>query len=157
MDAYCAEVHKLEKHFQGLEILHVMRDLNIVADVLAKLGSDRAQLPPDVFVQELQVPTIKQEASTSMSTLTPDVQVLVVNPTWMQVFIDYIRDHKLPDDKVEAEHITCRSKNYVLVGDMLYRQGESSGVLLKCITPKEGQKILEEIHSGCCGTIDLQH
>ena len=24
MDAYCTKVHKLEKHFQGLEILHVM-------------------------------------------------------------------------------------------------------------------------------------
>jgi hypothetical protein len=46
MDAYCTEVHKLEKHFQGLEILHVMRDLNIAADVLAKLGSDRAKVPP---------------------------------------------------------------------------------------------------------------
>jgi hypothetical protein len=46
MDAYCAEVHKLEKHFQGLEILHVMQDLNVAADVLAKLGSDRAKVPP---------------------------------------------------------------------------------------------------------------
>jgi hypothetical protein len=26
MDTYCAKVHKLEKHFQGLEILHVLRD-----------------------------------------------------------------------------------------------------------------------------------
>ena len=42
MDAYCVEVRKLEKHFQGLEILHVMRDLNVPADVLAKLGLDRA-------------------------------------------------------------------------------------------------------------------
>ena len=42
MDAYYAEVRKLEKHFQGLEILHVVRDLNITAAVLAKLGSDRA-------------------------------------------------------------------------------------------------------------------
>ena len=50
MDAYYVEVHKLEKHFQGLEILHVMQDLNIATDVLAKLGSDRAQVPPDVFV-----------------------------------------------------------------------------------------------------------
>ena len=50
MDAYCAEVRKLEKHFQGLEILHVMRDLNVAANVLAKLGSDRARVPPDVFV-----------------------------------------------------------------------------------------------------------
>ena len=72
----------------------------------------------------------------------------MVNPAWTQVFIDYIRDHKLPDDKVEAEQITRRSKNYVLVGDRLYRQGASSGVLLKCITPEEGQKILVEIHSG---------
>ena len=90
MDAYYVEVRKLEKHFQGLEILHVMRDLNVAADVLAKLGSDRAQVPPDVFVQELQVPSIKQEASTPTSTPTPDVQVLVVNLTWMQVFINYI-------------------------------------------------------------------
>ena len=50
MDAYCIEVRKLKKHFQGLEILHVMRDLNVAADVLAKLGSDRAQVPPDVFI-----------------------------------------------------------------------------------------------------------
>ena len=50
MDAYCIEVRKLEKHFQGLEILHVMRDLNILADALAKLGSDKALVPPDVFV-----------------------------------------------------------------------------------------------------------
>jgi len=72
----------------------------------------------------------------------------VVNPAWTQVFIDYIRDHKLPKNKVEAEQITRRSKNYVLVGDRLYRWGASSGVLLKCITPEEGQKILVEIHSG---------
>ena len=67
-----------------------MRDLNVVVDVLAKLGSDRAQVPPNVFVQELQVPSIKQETSTPASTLTPDVQVLVVNPAWTQIFIDYI-------------------------------------------------------------------
>jgi hypothetical protein len=45
MDAYCAEVHKLEKNFEGLEILHVLCDSNIAADILAKLGSDRAKVP----------------------------------------------------------------------------------------------------------------
>jgi hypothetical protein len=83
LDAYCAEVRKLEKHFQGLEILHVMRDLNVAANVLVKLVSGRAQVPHDVFVQELQVPSIKQEDSAPTSTPTPDVQVLVVNPAWM--------------------------------------------------------------------------
>ena len=46
MGAYCAEIRKLEKHFQGLEIVHVLHDSNIAADVLAKLGSDRAMVPP---------------------------------------------------------------------------------------------------------------
>ena len=59
MDAYCAEVRKLENHFHGLEIHHVVRDLNVTADVLAKLGSDRAKVPAGVFVQELNVPSIK--------------------------------------------------------------------------------------------------
>jgi hypothetical protein len=60
MDTYCAEVRKLEKNFQGLEILHVLRDSNITADILAKLGLDRAKVPPDVFVEELSAPSIKQ-------------------------------------------------------------------------------------------------
>jgi hypothetical protein len=59
MDAYCAKVHKLEKNFQGLEILHVLRDSNVTADILAKLGSDRAKVPPGVFVEELSAPSIK--------------------------------------------------------------------------------------------------
>jgi hypothetical protein len=60
MDAYCAEVRKLEKNFQGLEILYVLRDSNVAADILAKLGSDRAKVPPGVFVEELSAPSIKQ-------------------------------------------------------------------------------------------------
>jgi hypothetical protein len=59
MDAYCTEVRKLEKKFQGLEILHVPQDSNVAADVLTKLGSDRAKVPPDVFVEELSSPSIK--------------------------------------------------------------------------------------------------
>jgi ribonuclease HI len=35
MDANYIEVRKLEKHFQGLEIHHVVRDLNMAIDVLA--------------------------------------------------------------------------------------------------------------------------
>jgi hypothetical protein len=48
MDAYCAEVHKLKKYFQGLEILHVLHDSNVAADILTKLRSDRAKVPPSV-------------------------------------------------------------------------------------------------------------
>jgi hypothetical protein len=60
MDAYYAEVWKLEKNFQGLEILHTLRDTNVAADVLAKLRSDRVKVPPGVFIEELPSPSIKQ-------------------------------------------------------------------------------------------------
>jgi hypothetical protein len=41
MDVYYAKVRKLEKIFQGLEILHVLRNSNVAVDILAKLESDR--------------------------------------------------------------------------------------------------------------------
>jgi ribonuclease HI len=34
MNAYCAEVRKLEDHFEGLEVHHISRDNNVAADVL---------------------------------------------------------------------------------------------------------------------------
>jgi hypothetical protein len=42
MDTYCLEVRKLENKFYGLEFHHVVRDNNVAADVLSKLGSTRA-------------------------------------------------------------------------------------------------------------------
>jgi ribonuclease HI len=40
MDAYIMEIRKLEKKFSGLEIHHLVRDNNVGADVLSKLGFD---------------------------------------------------------------------------------------------------------------------
>jgi hypothetical protein len=67
------------------------------------------------------------------------------------VFIDYIKENKLPSDKQEATRVVRRNKNYILVGDKLYKQAASSGVLLKCVSSEKGKEILEEIHSECCG------
>jgi ribonuclease HI len=59
MDAYVLEVRKLENKFSGLEVHHVIREHNVGADILSKLGSTRAQVPAGVFVQELKQPSIK--------------------------------------------------------------------------------------------------
>jgi ribonuclease HI len=58
MDAYVHEVRKLENKFSSLEIHHVLREHNVGADILSKLGSTRAQVPPGVFIQELNQPSI---------------------------------------------------------------------------------------------------
>jgi hypothetical protein len=62
MDAYVAEIRKLENKFSGLEIHHVIRDNNVGEDVLSKLGSDRANFPPGVFVHELHHPKSAEAA-----------------------------------------------------------------------------------------------
>ena len=61
MDAHCKEIRKLEAHFYGLEFHHVLRDYNVAANVLSKLGSKRALVPARVFVQALNSPTVKIE------------------------------------------------------------------------------------------------
>jgi ribonuclease HI len=59
MDAYCAEIRRLEGHFEGIEFQHVPRNNIVAVDVLSKLGSRQALVPVGVFVQDLRKPSIK--------------------------------------------------------------------------------------------------
>jgi hypothetical protein len=151
MDAYCLEVCKLENKFYGLEFHHVVRDNNVAADVLSKLGSTRAQVPAGVFVHELHAPSIPAPPTTDPAHPPAGQEVMMIDVDWRQPFIDYLSEQKVPSDKNLAEQLIHRAKSYVLVGDKLYRRGASSGVLMKCVPRKEGKDILEEIHKGVCG------
>jgi hypothetical protein len=153
MDAYCLEVRKLENKFYGLEFHHIVRDHNVAADVLSKLGSTRAQVPASVFVHELHAPSIPEPAPpTTIPAHSPAGQeVMMIDVDWTQPFIDYLSKQKVPSDKNSAKQLIRRSKSYVLVGDKLYKRSASSGVLMKCVPRQEGKDILEVIHKGVCG------
>jgi ribonuclease HI len=153
MDAYCLEVRKLENKFYVLEFHHVVRDNNVEADVLSKLGSTRAQVPAGVFIHELHAPSIPEPAppTTDPAHAPAGQEVMMIDVNWRQPFIDYIREQKVPSDRNLAEQLIHHAKSYVLVGDKLYRRGTSSGVLMKCVPREEGKGILEEIHKGVCG------
>jgi hypothetical protein len=117
MDAYCLEVRKLENKFYGLEFHHVVRDNNVAADVLSKLGSTRAQVPAGVFIHELHAPSIPESAPTTTEPVPSQAgqEVMMTDVDWQQPFIDYIREQKVPTDKNLAEQIICQAKSYVLV------------------------------------------
>jgi hypothetical protein len=152
MDAYCLEVRKLENKFYGLEFNHVVRDNNVEADVLSKLGSTRAQVPAGVLVHELHAPSIPELAPSTTVPAHPlaGQEVMMIDVDWRQPFIDYLSEQKVPSNKNLAEQLVYCAKSYVLVGDKLYRRGASSGVLMKCVPREEGKGILEEIHKGVC-------
>jgi hypothetical protein len=157
MDAYVHEVRKLESKFSGLEVHHVLREHNVGADTLSKLGSTRAQVPPGVFIQELKQPSIKSSPQVAIDAgpQQPDREVMVLEEDWRGAFIDFIRDQRLPVGidarSVEAARILRRSKGFVLVDGKLYRRGAQSGVLMKCVMKEDGYDILREIHDGVCG------
>jgi ribonuclease HI len=133
MDAYCLEVHKLETKFYGLEFHHVVRDNNVAADVLLKLGSTHAQVPAGVYIHELHAPSIPEPAPPTTVPAHPSAgqEVMMIDVDWRQPFIDYLNKQKVPSDKNLAKQLIRRAKSYVLVGDKLYRRGASSGVLMK--------------------------
>jgi ribonuclease HI len=123
MNAYCAEIRKLESHFEGIEFQHMLRNNNVAADVLSKLGSRRALVPAGVFVQDLHKPSIKlldpespdppqhNQASAPprdvlMSEKEDDWRKPFIDFILDQPFIDFILDQLVPKDKVERERIT---------------------------------------------------
>jgi hypothetical protein len=127
----------LESKFSGLEVHHVLREHNVGADTLSKLGSTRAQVPPGVFVQELNQPSIKfsPQVAIDAGPQQPDREVMVLEEDWRGAFIDFIRDQRLPAGvdarSADAARILQRSKGFVLVNGKLYRRGARSGVLMK--------------------------
>jgi ribonuclease HI len=157
MNAYCAEVRKLEAHFEGQEFHHVYRDNNVAADVLSKLGSKHALFPTGVFVQDLRKPLIwlLSDPEMSQSNMSQpgsrDILMIEAEDDWRLDFIRYILEKRVPEDKVEREKIVRSSANYVIISTELYRRYASNGVLMKCILRSEGLRLLQEIHGGECG------
>ena len=64
MAAYLEEVHKLEKHFKGMELMHILWKENNEADEIAKQASRRQPQEAGVFEERISKASIKhpQEA-----------------------------------------------------------------------------------------------
>jgi ribonuclease HI len=113
MDGYCAEIRKLEGHFEGIEFQHVPRN-NVATDVLSRLGSRRALVLAGVFVQDLRRPSIKilepdnpEPPPNDQSSAPPrDVLMSEKEDDWRKAFTDFILNQLVPDDKAEPECIT---------------------------------------------------
>ena len=58
MAAYCREVRWLEDKLDGLELNHILRHLNEVADTLAKAASGREPMPMGIFTSDQYKPSI---------------------------------------------------------------------------------------------------
>jgi ribonuclease HI len=135
MDAYVREVRRMERHFDGLELRHVPRRDNTVADELSRVASARAPLPlgpnptrdPDTTPS---APTLGDLRASGPEGVDHDPPRQVV---WMTDIRAYLDKNTLPEDRAEVEKLARISKRYVLVEGTLYRRA-ANGILLKCVS-----------------------
>nr|CAE04690.1 OSJNBb0015D13.5 [Oryza sativa Japonica Group] len=164
MDAYVRQVRRMERHFDGIELRHVPRRDNMMADELSRLASSRAQTPPGAFEERLAQPSARPDplGETDAPNRPPrPVGVQASGPegsapsslrliAWIAEIQAYLTDKTLPEDREGSERVHRISKRYVLVEGTLYRRA-ANGILLKCTPREQGVVLLADIHEGECG------
>nr|AAU90124.1 putative polyprotein [Oryza sativa Japonica Group] len=164
MDAYVRQVRRMERHFDGIELRHVPRRDNAVADELSRLASSRAQTPPGAFEERLAQPSARPDplGETDAPERPPrPVGVQASGPegsapssprliAWITEIQAYLANKTLPEDREGSERVRRIFKRYVLVEGTLYRRA-ANGVLLKCIPREQGVELLADVHEGECG------
>ena len=68
----------------------------------------------------------------------------------MDSIIAYLKNGKLPKEKIEAHILRLKLVHYVFYDDKLYIRGYSMP-LLKYVLPMEVKNIIWEIYKGTCG------
>jgi hypothetical protein len=114
MVAYCQAVRDLEDKFHGLELHHVLRDCNKVADVLTKTASSCSPVPHGVFVSDQHAPSARAEGEKPPE--KPELEAMAIEqPPEMDLedpdrrfpILEWLVEEKLPSDQTEARRI-CR-------------------------------------------------
>lgn len=67
----------------------------------------------------------------------------------MDPILAYLSYGIFPVEKKEARKVLCKAVNYTLVDGMLYKEGLNLS-LLRCLRPKEGRKVLHDLHTKNC-------
>ena len=168
MAAYRNAVLKMSARFEGLEFHHVVRENNQAADILARIGTRRDTVPPNIFLERLFKPSVAWEGESSTISpapnTTPDYEpsdviggsatkitssaneIMDVIAPWTEPFLAYHNRQELPEDQNEARCIVRCSKAYKVHEGELYKKSPI-GVLQRCISEEEGRQLLAEIHS----------
>ncbi|XP_021308610.1 uncharacterized protein LOC110432461 [Sorghum bicolor] len=155
MDAYCKAVRRLEEKFDGLELNHVLRKYNEAADALAKMASERATVPQDVFVSDIYKPSVdykddggsdepqnKQSADPKDAVaqeqeamdIEPEPPATDDSPDWRYPLLQRLVDGTQPLDQAEARRVARCAKTFVLLDGEMYKRSPS-GILMRCIPP----------------------
>jgi CO dehydrogenase/acetyl-CoA synthase gamma subunit (corrinoid Fe-S protein) len=92
---YLEKVKEMEKHFKGYSVHHVLRNDNNKADKLAKAAAQKQAISPDVFLEVITEPSIKD--------LKPGTMSNIQSHDWRAEIMAYLRGHYEPQDELEGK------------------------------------------------------
>jgi len=142
---YLVVVRGLERRFKGFTLQYIPRAENYEADELAKAAANNTLLPEGTFYQTVAAPATELLPKAFRSVLLTDGE------DWRHAITDSLKGKTAVDDEALARRMEARARNYTIIGGILYKKGVVQP-LLKCISQIEGRELLQEIHSGICGS-----
>jgi hypothetical protein len=101
-------------------------------------------LPPDVFFQTIEDPSVKKVDP------EPRMVNIILGEDWLAQIMAYLRHHYESDNSTELLRMHQRVKAYQVIGDELCKTS-IIGLLLRCLNRDEGRELLSQTHSGICG------
>jgi ribonuclease HI len=148
MKKYLAKVQSMQTAFQKFCIKKIPREDNEKADHLAKMAStETVEYDKNAStIRTLRHSSIFEEASDE-----PQISSIEEASDWRQEIIGYLQEGTLPSEKKSAMQLRMRAGRFTMVNGLLYKRGFTLP-LLKCISTKEGNYVLREIHEGICGS-----
>ncbi|KAK8928988.1 hypothetical protein KSP39_PZI017133 [Platanthera zijinensis] len=136
LQQYLFKVKGLIRGFRSFHVEHVPRERNSEADNLAKYGPRAGGTAIELFrpsIEEGELMEIDQRAS------------------WRDPFIAFLATGRLPSDGQDQRKFRYKAAYYLLQDGELFRK-TISGPLARCLSELEIPRVLEEIHSGECGS-----
>jgi ribonuclease HI len=139
MKKYFTKVQSMQTAFRKFCIKKIPREDNKKADHLAKMASTETDESDEKegIIRILRHPSIFEEASD-----VPQILSIEEASDLRQEIFSYLKS---------AMQLRMRAGRFTILNGLLYKRGFTLP-LLKCISTKEGNYVLWEIHEGICGS-----
>ena len=132
--------------FEQFSISHVPRDQNREADALAYLGSKlNSDMPKVLRIDVQQEPAYAYKPQVAVISEVGETETEDEEDSWMTEIKAYLLHIMLPTYIKRAHKVQLQAKRYAIRNKDLYRKS-ASGVLQKCLLPRQGKEVLNRIH-----------
>ena len=141
MKKYLEEV---KNQIRSLEVkfVQIPRKENKRADRLAKVASTEFMIASKQVLSFVQISSLIDDGA--------NVQETNSEKNWTTPLIAYLRSGILPDGEEATRKLKVQALRFVIIKDVLYKRGFSQPYL-RCLSHKEADYVMREIHEGICG------